>query len=135
MLAINGCAECLKQQREIDRLTEALQRLRQQRRYQERQATAGFFGSATPSAKRPVKANTPPPKVPKRKGARPGHPGAGRHACDASQAGRVVDIAPAVGTRGPDCDALLEDQGTACRAVRESSPVKADRVLYRLPTQ
>jgi transposase len=134
-MAINGCAECLKKQREIDRLTEALQRLRQQLRYQERQATEGFFGSATPSAKRPVKTNTPPPPAPKPKGARPGHPGVGRHAFDASQAERVVNIAPAVGHRCPGCDALLADKGTACRAVLESHPVKAERVLYRLPKQ
>jgi hypothetical protein len=78
VMALNGCAECLKKQREIDRRTEELQRLKQKLRYQERQATEGFFGSATPSAKRPVKASLPPPQVPKRKGARPGHPGVGR---------------------------------------------------------
>jgi hypothetical protein len=86
VMAINGCAECLKTPRAIDRLTEALQRLKQKLRYQERQATGGFFGSATPSAKLPVKANTPPPQAPKRQGARLGHPGAGRQAFDASQA-------------------------------------------------
>jgi transposase len=132
-MALNGCAECLKKPREIDRLTEALQRLKQKLRYQERQATAGFFGSATSSAKRPVKANTPPPPAPKRKGARPGHPGAGRQAFDVSQAERIVDLAPAVGARCPDCKALLEDKGTDNRAVLERHPVKAARIVYRLP--
>src|SRR5262245_3785559 len=135
VMALNGCTECLKKQREIDRLTEALQRLRQKLRYQERQATEGFFGSATPSAKLPVKANTPLSKALKRKGAQPGHPGAGRPAFDASQAERVVDITPLVGTRCPDCNALLEAKGTTGRAVIESCPVKAARVLYRLPKQ
>jgi transposase len=132
-MALHGGAECLTKPREIDRLTEALQRLRQKLRYQERQATAGFFGAATPSAKRPVKTTTPPPPAPQPKGARPGHPGTGRHPFDASQAERVVHIAPAVGNRCPGGDALLEDKGTACRAVLESHPVKAERVLYRLP--
>jgi hypothetical protein len=68
-MAIHGCAECLKKQRKIDRLTEELQRLKQTLRYQERQATEEFFGSATPSAKRPVKVNIPPPKALTRKGA------------------------------------------------------------------
>jgi len=135
VMAINGCAECLKKQREIDQLTEELQRLRQKLRYQERQAMAGFFGSATPSAKLPVKANIPPSKLLKRKGARPGHPGVGRHAFDASQAERVVDMAPAAGERCPNCDTRLEDKGMAGRAVLESCPVKAARVLYRLPKQ
>ena len=88
-MALNECTECLKKQREIDRLTEELQSLRQQLRYQERQATEGFFGSATPSAKLPVKTNTPPPPAPKPKGARPGHPGARRQAFDARHAERV----------------------------------------------
>src|SRR5262249_44633286 len=102
-------------------------------RYQERQATEGFFGAATPSAKRPVKANTPPPPAAKRRGAQPGHRGAGRQAFDVSQAERIVALAPAVGARCPDCNALLEDKGTDSRAVLESHPVKAERLLYRLP--
>jgi transposase len=133
MMALNGCAECLKKQQEIDRLTEELQRLRQKLRYQERQVTEGFFGSATPSAKRPVNANTPPAQAPKRKGARPGHRGAGRHAFDASQSARVVDVAAEVGNRCPDCHASLEEKGIDDRLVLDSRPVKAERVLYRLP--
>jgi transposase len=131
--AINGCAACLKKQREIDRLTEELQGLRQKLRYQERRANEGFFGSATSSAKRPVKANTPSAPEPRRKGARPGHLGVGRQAFDASQAERVVEVAAEVGERCPDCDALLEEKGTDSRLVLESRPVKAERVLYRLP--
>ena len=133
MMALNGCAECLKKQPEIDRLTEELQRLRQKLRYQERQVTEGFFGSATPSAKRPVNANTPPAQAPKRKGARPGHRGAGRHAFDASQSARVVDVAAEVGNRCPDCHASLEEKGIDDRLVLDSRPVKAERGLYRLP--
>jgi transposase len=132
-MAINGCAECLKKPRAIDRLAEALQRLKQKLRYQERQATEGFFGAATPSAKRPIKADTPLPKVPKRNGARPGHLGVGRHTFDARPADRMVDIAPGVGDRCPDGDALLADQGTDRRAVLASHPVKAERLRYRLP--
>jgi hypothetical protein len=132
-MAINGCAECLQKPREIDRLTEELYRLKQKLRYQARQATEGFFGSATPAAKRPVKANTSPSQARRRRGARPGHPGAGRHAFDASQAERVIDIAPIVTDRCPDCDALLMDKGTDSRAVLESHPMKAERLLYRLP--
>jgi hypothetical protein len=132
---MNECAACLKKQRAIDRLTEELQRLRQKLRYQERQATEGFFGSATPSAKRPVKANTTPSQEPTRKGARPGHRGAGRQAFEANQAERIVDVAAEVGDRCPDCDAPLQEKGTAARLGLDSHPVKAERVLYRLPKQ
>jgi hypothetical protein len=130
-MVINGCTECLKKQRDIDRLTEELQRLKQKLRYQQRQTTEGFFGSATSSAKRPLKANTPPAKEAARKGARPGHPGTGRQAFDVSQAERVVDIEAGIDSRCPDCDAPLVAKGTDSRAVLESHPVKAERVLYR----
>jgi hypothetical protein len=128
-MAIHGGAECLKKPQAIDRLTEALQRLKQQRRSQARQATEGVFGSATPAAKLPVKTNTPPPPAPKPTGARPGQPGAGRPAVDARQAERVLEIPPVGGDRCPTCDTLLEDKGTDSRAVSESHPVKAERVL------
>jgi hypothetical protein len=131
--AIHGCAECLKKPRAIARLTEALQRLKQQLRYQERQAMEGFFGAATPSAQLPVKTNPPPPPAPTPKGARPGHPGAGRQAFDARQAERVIEIPPGGGDRCPTCDTLLEDKGTDSRAVLASHPVKAERLLYGLP--
>jgi transposase len=131
--AITGCAEGLKKQREIDRLTEEIQGLRQTLRNQERQAIEGIFGSATPSAKRPVKANTLPAQEPKRKGARPGPLGVGRQGFEASQAERVVEGAAEVGERCPDCNAPLEEKGTDSRLVLDSRPVTAEWVLYRLP--
>jgi hypothetical protein len=132
-MARNGCTACLKKPREIERLTEALQRLRQKLRYQERPAAEGFVGAATPSAKQPVKATTPPAQALKRQGAQPGHPGVGRQAFDARPAERVVDLAPIVGSRGPDGDVLVEDQGRDRRAVIESHPGQAERVRYGWP--
>ena len=76
-MAIHGCAEGLNKQPEIDRLTEALQRLKQKLRYQERQAIEGLFGSATPSATRPIRANTPSPRPPSGKEHGRGTPGLG----------------------------------------------------------
>jgi transposase len=132
-MAINGGAACLPMPRASARLTEESHRLKQRLRHQERQATGGFFGAATSSAKRPVKAKTPLLQAPQRKGARPGHPGAGRQAFEASQAERAVDAGAGVGIRCPDGHVPLEDKGTAGRAVLESHPVKAERVLYRRP--
>jgi transposase len=134
-MAINGCAECLKKQREIDRLTEENQRLKQKLRYQERQAQEGFFGASTPSAKLPIKPNTKLAKQAKRKGAQPGHPGAGRQAFDATQADRVEAIAAEAGDCCPACAGPLEDKGYDDRLVVESRPVKAERIRYRLPKQ
>ena len=135
VMAINGCVECLQKQREIDRLTEENQRLKQKLRYQERQAQEGFFGTSPPSAKLPAKPNTKPAARAKHKGARPGHPGAGRPACDASQADRVEAIPAEVGDRCSICAGPLEDKGYDDRLVVESCPVKAAQILYRLPKQ
>lgn len=133
MRAMNGCAECLKPPRESARLTAALPRLQPTLRDQDRPAPAGVCGAATPSAKRPVQTHTPSPPAPKPPGARPGPPGAGRHACDARPAARVIEIPPVGGARGPACDTLVADQGTDRRAVIESPPVQAARVRSRRP--
>jgi hypothetical protein len=61
-MAITGCTACLQKQREIDRLTEENQSLKQRLRYQERLAQSGFFGASTPAAKLPGKPNTKPTK-------------------------------------------------------------------------
>ena len=132
-MAINGGAACLQKPRVIERLTEENQPLKPRLRYQERQAAEGFFGSGTPSAKRPLNANTTSRQGAKRKGAQPGHPGAGRQTFEARAAARVVDVAPEVRARCPDCDAPLEEKGTASRLVLDSRPVKAARGRSRLP--
>jgi hypothetical protein len=62
----------------IDRLREEIVRLKARLRYQERTAKEGPFGSSTPSAKVPLKANTPPESSARRGGAKPGHRGHGR---------------------------------------------------------
>ena len=80
-MAVNGCPVCLQKQRRIDELEEEIKQLRAKLRYQERREQDGFFGSSTPSSKRPVKPNTEP-KEKKPKGARPGHKGVGRKSHD-----------------------------------------------------
>ncbi len=55
---VNDCASCLDKQREIDRLKEEIQQLRQKICANQRKSKEGFFGSSTPSSKVPVKANS-----------------------------------------------------------------------------
>jgi transposase len=130
-MAINNCPLCLTKQREIDRLTEELARLKQKLRYQERKAAQGFFGSSTPSAQVPVKANTTP-REPKPKGARPGHPGNGRKSFAAGDADQVVEVA-AEHENCPECGGPLRDKGQEERSVVEAPPLKAQLRVYRLP--
>jgi transposase len=128
------CRECFEKQREIDRLTEENVRLRGRLRYQERVSRAeGFFGSSTPSAKLPVKANTAPaePRQRLRGGAKNGHVGHGRQAATPLSAARVEQIAVAQG-RCPDCRVGLEDRGVRERTVIDCPPVRPRTTIYRL---
>jgi transposase len=124
------CEGCLAKQRRIDALLEENQRLKAQLRYRERQATEGFFGSSTPSARRPVKANSPPEHQGKRGGARPGHPGHGRSGFDGTTAARVIDVP--VAPHCPACGGPLEDKGARPRSVLDIAPPRPAPLLYRL---
>lgn len=112
---------------------EEIQRLRQKLSYQIRQQKEGWFGSSTSSAKLPLKANTEEAKKPKPRGARPGHPGAGRKAVSSSETERVITVEATVGNHCPECGTSLLDKGYRQRLVLESQPLEAKQILYRLP--
>lgn len=87
------CAECIKKQEEIYRLREEVKRLKAQVRRQERKITEGYFGSSTPSSKKPVKNNIVKNGDQKnRGGAKVGHKGNGRRSVSAEQADRVEEV-------------------------------------------
>lgn len=124
------CEGCLEKQRRIDQLLEENQRLKAQLRYRQRQATEGFFGSSTPSAQRPVKANSAPAQQGKRGGARPGHRGHGRRVLPAATAARVIDVP--VEPLCPHCGGPLEEHGVRPRSVLDIAPPQPEPILYRL---
>ena len=95
---LNLCESCLEKQRTIDRLKQEIQSLREKVHRLERKAEQGPFGSSTPSAKIPVKANTAVEQPSRPGGAKPGHAGHGRQTIEDSHAGRIETI-PA----GPAC--------------------------------
>lgn len=128
----NYCEECLNKQREIDYLKEEIQRLKQKLRYRECKDKEGFFGSSTSSAKIPLKANTPD-KQSKPKGAQVGHQGFGRKNITLSEADRVETINSSVGDNCPNCGSPLTEKGFDERMVFDSRPIKAERIIYRLP--
>ncbi len=132
-MPIYPCPECLKKQQKIDSLLEENQCLKEKLKYQQRKGREGFFGSSTPSSKVPLKANTDQPPTGKPKGAQVGHKGAGRKVFKESEAERVVTVEAQVGSTCPHCGGPLEDKGMQERLVIESEPLKAKRVLYRLP--
>lgn len=128
--SVNTCPGCLEKQREIDRLKEEVQRLREKLCQRQRQAAAGPFASATPSAKIPVKPDTTPDQAAKQGGAQPGHPGHGRKAAAAASASRVTPVA--AGAQCQHCGGALRDKGWRQRTALECQPVVVEPVVYRL---
>ena len=129
-LFLSFCPDCFEKQRRIDQLEEENRRLKQQLRYRQEKEKEGFFGSATSSAKLPVKANSPAERQAQRGGAQKGHPGHGRQAIEPSQAARVVDVP--LESSCPQCGGQLEDKGFRSRSVLEIPPPRPQPLVYRL---
>jgi transposase len=127
---LNLCESCLEKQRTIDRQKQEIQSLREKVRRLERKAEAGPFGSSTPSAKIPVKANTAEQQRSKPGGAKPGHTGHGRQAVQDRDAQRIETIA--VDPACPLCGGPLEHKEYRDRSVIDSLPLRAERILYQL---
>jgi AraC-like DNA-binding protein len=127
------CEGCFEKQRLIDQQKEEIATLKAKLRYQQRQASAGFFGSATPSAQKPLKPNSLEENQKKCGGAKPGHLGHGRKKIAPDQADHRYTIEAPVGDRCPHCRGknLLAVKAVE-RSVIESLPLKAEKVLYRL---
>jgi len=127
---LNLCESCLEKQRTIDRQKQEIQSLREKVHRLERKAEQGPFGSSTPSAKIPVKANTAEQQRSKPGGAQPGHAGHGRQTVEDSDAKRIETIA--VGPSCPHCGGPLEHKEYRDRSVIDSQPLRAEPILYQL---
>jgi transposase len=127
---LNLCQSCLEKQRTIDRLKQQIEDLRKKVRRLERKAEQGPFGSSTPSAKIPVKANTAEEPRSKPGGARPGHTGHGRPTVQDRDAERIETIP--VGPACPYCGGPLEHKEYRDRSVIDSQPLRAEPILYQL---
>jgi len=121
------CEYCFEKQKKIDKLEEEVVRLRSKLRYEKLKIKDGYFGSATPSSKIPLKKNS------KKKGCngggKKGHKGYGRGKIREDEADRVEYLA--VGDKCPDCGNNLEDKDIVDRSVIESVPVKVEKILYK----
>lgn len=124
------CNGCLAKQQKIDQLLEENQRLKSQLRYRQRKQTDGFFGSSTPSAKKPVKANSEAEQQAKAGGAQKGHPGHGRKSIDPAHAARTIEVPLAQCC--PQCGGPLLDKGWRQRSALEIPPPHPEPILYRL---
>jgi transposase len=121
----------MTKQEEIYRLREEVQRLKAQVRRQDRRVTEGYFGSSTPSSKKPVKKNSDANgDEKKRGGGKPGHKGNGRHSLSAEQADRVQEVNVDCGC--PKCGSDdLQYLGRRERTVIEYIS-KREKVVYQI---
>jgi transposase len=129
-MGINGCPACWEKQRRIDALEDEVKGLRRRLEYRERKEE-GFFGSSTPSSKRPVKPNVDS-KEKKPRGARTGHNGFGRKSHGADCSDRIVDV-ELHSELCPECGAPLEKKGWEERSVVDTPSQKPERITFRLP--
>ena len=123
------CAECFDKQQKIDRLEGEIVNLRQKLHYREKKAEEGYFGSSTPSSKKPVKPNRGVGKPKKKSGAKTGHKGHGRRGFTAETADRIIRV-PVPGLSG--CGEATEDLGTKRRSVLDLPPIRPEKLLYLL---
>jgi len=126
-----GCMACFRKQQRINELEWKLEQSEAKVRSLERTTKEGLFGSATPSSKLPVKANSLEDRQALRGGARAGHTGHGRKAVRPEQAGRVEAVRVEARTC-PRCGAGLQSEGPRKRTVTDLRPVETAKVLYRL---
>lgn len=125
------CSECVKKQEKIYRLREEVKRLKTQVRRQERKITEGYFGSSTPSSKKPVKESSVKNGEKKnRGGAKVGHKGNGRRSISLEQADRVKEVK--LESSCPKCNGSdLEPLDRRERTVIDYE-IKRVKILYHL---
>lgn len=129
-MAINDCSLCLNKQRRIDELEEEIVRLRAALGREQRKMEDGFFGSSTPSSKKPFK-KTIDSQEQKPMGARPGHKGHGRNGHENGTQDRTEDIFLA-SEICPECGQLLMKKGIEHRSVIDIPLVKPEKIFLNL---
>ena len=124
------CNECVNRQIEIDRLRKENESLRNENYKLKKRLKEGYFGSSTPSSKKPVKKNAIAVEMRRQGGAKKGHKGHGRKGFDIKEADEVLDV------KGPTtchkCGRLLQNVGTKSRSVIDIQPVIVKKIVYRL---
>lgn len=127
---MNYCSTCFEKQKEIDQLKGEIDRLKSKIHRQERNAKEGYFGSCTPSSKKPLKKNASEDNEKKQGGAKLGHPGHGRCPLPAEEITNEERII--VSDRCPHCDGEMALKGLRDRNVIDCVPVKIQKKHIQL---
>jgi len=124
------CRGCFEKQRRIDQLEEENKSLKSKLKYQEKKQGEGYFGSSTPSSKKPFKENSKEDTPMKNGGAKEGHKGYGRKSISKAEADEVEYLSVKE-DRCPKCKGKLESKGSKARSIIDSILLKARKLLYQ----
>lgn len=128
---VNLCEGCFEKQREIDRLKEEVERLRQKLHANERKSRQGFFGLSTPSSQLPVKSNSLLENQAKKGGAQVGHRGVGRQSFSEGEADemRRAEVFDEICST---CECRLSRQSSNARALYEIERESVKKIYYTI---
>ena len=128
---IGCCRGCYEKQLKIDRLEDQVVELKAKLAYQKKKQIEGLFGSNTPSAKIPIKANVPTIDAKKKSGAKDGHAGHGRNGFSAEEADTIIDEEVEAGITCEYCGGTLELKETKQRSVLDMTINALKKILIR----
>lgn len=121
------CPGCFQKQQRIDELETENARLKQKLRYNEHKAKDGYFGSSTPSAKKPFK-EASDNMVKNNGGALKGHKGYGRKKITLNEADVVEECK--IGDTCPNCKTKLINKSSVPRPIIDSVLLQVKKILY-----
>jgi len=122
------CPGCYEKQLCIDKLQDEIAHLKYKLHYQERKTKEGYFGSSTPSSKKPFK-EAAKESIKKNGGAVNGHKGYGRKTITDAQADEIIEIV--ISDKCPRCRGKLINKSSIKRLIIDSILLKAKKILYR----
>lgn len=121
------CPSCYEKQLRIDALQEEVVYLKHKLRYEERKTKDGYFGSATPSSKKPFKGTTGA-GIKKNGGAVNGHKGYGRQTIARDQIDTTEELV--IGNKCPHCKGKLVNKSFISRPIIDSVLLQTKKILY-----
>jgi transposase len=124
------CSGCLEKQLIIDKLTQEVEQLRSKVNTSKWKEKQGYFGSSTPSSKKPFKENSLDENKKKNGGGKKGHKGHGRKKVSEETAD-IVEYLNYDEELCPDCNCQLEKKGYQERTVIDSENKKPQKRLYK----
>lgn len=123
------CQNCFEKQLLIDKLQDENQRLKQRIKILEKRNKDGYFGSSTPSSKKPFKEKAKAENKKKKGGAVKGHIGYGRKKINEEDADIIESISG--NTHCPSCGSKLIYKETINRSIIDIEPIKVVKKISK----